>query len=45
MNAIPGSWCSQISQVKAYVKVNSIWCFQVNTFIGNCIVSSPVGWF
>lgn len=43
MNAIPGSWCSQISQVKAYVKVN--WCFQVNTFIGNCIVASPVGWF
>lgn len=37
-NAIPGSWCSQISQVKS----ESELMFS-SKYHGNCIIESPVG--
>lgn len=38
-NAIPGSWCSQISQVKS----ESELMFSSKYHYGNCIIESPVG--
>lgn len=39
-NAIPGPWCSEISQVKS----ESELMFS-SKYHGNCIIASPVGCF